>query len=39
LLFSVLLPMVFLLLLGQKRRGRYENNDKNRGNAEVNEEG
>ena len=29
LLFSVLLPIAFLLLFGQKRQGRYENNHKN----------
>ena len=29
LLFSVLLPIAFLLLFGQKRQGRYENNRKN----------
>ncbi len=35
LLFSVGLPIAFLLLFGEKRRGRYENNAENKETAEV----
>ena len=35
LLFSVGVPIAFLLLLGQKRQGRYENNSKTEEETEV----